>query len=162
MNTQFQRSMMLPTISEGALTLAARGAFRLSGDYSNSQTVDQPGWPAGMKELVNSRSRIDGQFAGAEDIFFFAGTAHDFGDFLKDYVKVRDVEMHRLILHRGKGGTGLLAGSSRRSCDWKLLGRPGASRYVMEVHFWTDGRIDLDRVAIPKGMEITNANLAVS
>ncbi len=29
--------------------------------------------------------------------------------------------------------------------------------YVVEVHFWTGGKIALDRVAIPKNVEVTNA-----
>jgi hypothetical protein len=30
-------------------------------------------------------------------------------------------------------------------------------RYVVEVHFWTGGKIALDRVTIPKNVEVTNA-----
>jgi hypothetical protein len=30
-------------------------------------------------------------------------------------------------------------------------------RYVVEVHFWTGGKIALDRMTIPKNIEVTNA-----
>jgi hypothetical protein len=165
MNTQFRRAMMLPTIVEGSLSLAARNLFRRSGDYSNGQAVSQPDWPAGMNDLVNSRNRIGGQFLGGEDIFYFAGSAEDFALFLNDYVRLRGVERHRLILHAGTGKAPVLSGGNRHSCDWKLASRTGTpfsdstSRetrpgYVLEVHFWTDGQIQLAGVAIPNGLEV--------
>lgn len=164
--------MMLPTIPDGALTLEARNTFGLSGDYSNGKTVSQPVWPDGMKDLVNSINRIDGRFVGVEDLFFYAGTAGEFNAFLKDYRKIQGLERHRLILHRGTGEAGSLAGGCRRSCDWKLQGRPGASyfrpgltgitgktAYILKVHFWTDGKITPDQVTVPSGVELTGDGL---
>ena len=81
MNTQFQRSMPLPTITNCALTLAGRNVLGLGGEYANGQTHDQPGWPAGMKDLVNAKQRIGGMFVNTEDIFFYSGTASEFERF---------------------------------------------------------------------------------
>jgi hypothetical protein len=170
MNTQFQRSMLLPTITRCAVTLAGRNVFGLGGDYPNGQPVHQPAWPAGMADLVNTRSRVGGMFVSGEDIFFYSGTAAELNAFLEGYAKIQDLERHRLILHRGAGETGSLASGSRRPCDWKLQGRPGASRsryllslaapeprYVLEVHFWTEGRLALDDVAVPTNTEVITA-----
>jgi hypothetical protein len=175
MNTQFQRSMLLPTITRCAVTLAGRNVFGLGGDYPNSQPVNQPAWPAGMRDLANAQSRIGGMFVSGEDSFFYSGTAAELNVFLEGYAKIQDIERHRLILHRGAGVTDSMIGGNRRPCDWKLQGRPGASssgllrgiasqepRYVLEVHFWTEGRLALDEVVIPKNIEVRNAKTAAN
>ena len=169
MNTQFQRSIPLPTITVCALTLAGRNVLSLGCEYDNARTHDQPGWPAGMKDLVNAKQRIAGMCVNTEDVFLYSGTARDLSAFLDGYSKIQDIERHRLILH---GGAGLTVGGSRKPCDWKLQGRPGTSRpnsrlgmasrdpnYVLEVYFWTDGRIVLDDVAIPENIEVATARL---
>jgi hypothetical protein len=171
MNMQFQRSMSLPTITHCAFNLAARNVFGLGGDYANGQPVSQPAWPAGMKDLANAPSRIGGMFVNAEDIFFFAGTAPEFSAFLDDYSKIRNLHRHRLVLLRGAGEMGSLVSGSRKVCDWKLQGRPNASNfqlhlgtvthdagYMLEVHFWTEGRIALEEVAVPKNVEVSKPN----
>jgi hypothetical protein len=164
MNTQFQRSMLLPTITRCAINLAARNVFGLGGEYPNGQTLRQPAWPAGMEDLVNTKQRVGGMFVNAEDIFFYSGTAPELSAFLEGYSKIQGIERHRLVLHPGAG---LLVGGSGRPCDWTLQGRPGASRtkslmgmasrdpgHVLEVHFWTEGRIVLEKVVIPKNIEV--------
>lgn len=170
MNTQFQRSVLLPTITRCAVTLAGRNVFGLGGDYPNGQPVNQPAWPASMKDLANAPSRVGGMFAGGEHIFFYSGTAAELNVFLEGYSKIQDIERHRLILHRGAGVTDSMIGGNRRPCDWKLQGRPGASssrwlrgiatqepRYVLEVHFWTESRIALDEVTVPTNTEVVTA-----
>jgi len=160
--------MPLPTITNCALTLAGRNVFGLGGEYPNGQTLHQPGWPAGMKDLVNAEQRIGGMFVNAEDIFFYSGTAPELSAFLDGYAKIQNIERHRLILHRGAGS---LVGGNGKPCDWTLQGRPGAPRpksrmgmasrdpaYVLEVHFWTEGRIALDEVGIPQNVEISKPN----
>ena len=166
--------MVLPTIPGGALTLAVGKMLGVGGDVPNSQSIDLLEWPVGMKDLVNSKDRISGLLDGVEDMFFYAGTQQDFSDFLKDYAEMPDLEKHRLILHRGRGGVGTQAGGSWRQCDWKMVGRPGAipvngrsdkasghPGYALEIHFWTEGRLSLDQVVIPESIEIVNANLVV-
>lgn len=164
--------MLLPTITRCALNLAAQNVFGLGGDYADGQAVSQPAWPEGMKDLANAPSRIGGMFVNAEDIFFYAGTALEFSAFLDGYSKIRNLRRHRLILHGGAGETGSLVSGNRRACDWKLQGRPDASRslilagmashdagYVLEVHFWTEGRIALEDVAVPQNLEVVTAKV---
>ena len=162
--------MPLPTITNCALTLAGRNVFGLGGEYPNGQTLSQPAWPAGMKDLVNAKQRIGGMFVDAEDIFFYSGTAPELSAFLDGYAKIQNIERHRLILRRGAGA---LVSGNGMPCDWKLQGRPGALRsksrigmvlrdpgYVLEVHFWTDGRIARDELVIPENIEVVTAKLS--
>jgi hypothetical protein len=130
MNTQFQRSMPLPTITNCAVALASRNVFGLGGEYANGQTLNQPAWPAGMKDLVNAKQRIGGMFVDAEDIFFYSGTAPELSAFLDGYAKIQNIERHRLILHRGAGS---LVSGNGRPCDWKLQGRPGAGTRLIST-----------------------------
>ena len=157
--------MMLPTLETCMLTLAARDAFDLAGDYSNDTSVNEQAWPEGMKELANTRNRIGGFFEKVEDTFFFAGSATEFNAFLIDYSTIRDIERHRLVLRPGKGQASSLKGGNRRPCDWMIRGRPGTatvpdnnshhragsgSKYVLEVEFWTGGTIATRSLVIPQ------------
>jgi len=142
--------------------------FGLGADYPNDQPVMQPSWPAGMSQLANKTNRIGGLFVNAEDVFFFSGTMSDFNAFLADYSSVKAIEKHRLILHEGKGEAFSLGGVNKRPCDWKLDGCPAAWRdmhqgnfktprdtnYVLEVQFWTGGKIPLNQLVIPKNVEL--------
>ena len=141
MNTQFQRAMPLPTITNCVLTLAGRNVFGLGGEYTNGQTLSQPAWPVGMKDLVNAKQRIGGMFVNTEDIFFYSGTASELSAFLDGYAKIQNIERHRLILHRGAGhwsagAGGLATGNFRvapvppvRSLGWEW-------RHVILAMFW--------------------------
>ena len=168
MRTRIRRSW-LPPIAGCAITLAARNVFGLGGDYPNGRAVNDPSWPAGMKDLANSTNRIGGLFVNADDVFFFSGTVTNLNSFLADYATVQPVEKHRLILHEGAGEAYSLGGGNKRPCDWKLDGCPRAwlgsrndgipitakdTNYVLEVRFWTGGKIAVDKLAIPENVEV--------
>jgi hypothetical protein len=121
-----------------------------------------------MSELVEATNRVHGFFVNAQDIFFYSGTADDLTAFLKRYSQVQGIEAHRLVLHAGIGEAKSPWGKTTRACDWKLTGCPrswldagrgaGAkaaanTNYVLEVHFWTGGKIDLNNAAISKVIE---------
>ncbi len=152
--------MLLPTLADGALLLMAHNPAGPGGDPTNHGPDNESFRPDGLKELA--KNRIGGMFVNDDDIFFYAGTAREFSAFLEDYAKIQGIEKHRLILHRGASEAGLLSGGKRWPCDWKLLGRPGASLSggpdcVLEIHFWTGGRIPLDDVVVPQNVEVANA-----
>ena len=170
-----------------ALTLAANHAFGLGADYPNGQPASNPGWPAGMTNLVNLTNRFHGFFVNSEDIFFFSGSASNFEAFLADYAKIQGpVDKHRLILHEGTGEAKSPWEKTGRPCDWELYGCPRgwldvakmavqgtnsveemhtaskATNYVLEVHFWTGGKIALDKIKVPPNVEIVKDKQADS
>jgi hypothetical protein len=148
-------------------------------DYPAGHLVNgSTNWPAGMSTLINATNRVWGFFVNAEDIFFFSGGATQLTAFLRDYSRVEGIESHRLVLHDGVGEAKSPWEKIGRPCDWKLdlcpkwwrnihaLSQHGTNSaaalrhaakepgYVAEVHFWTCGRITLDKLDIPKNVVV--------
>jgi hypothetical protein len=131
-----------------------------------------------LERLVKATNRVHGFFVNAEDIFFYSGSASGLTAFLLDYSKLEGVERRRLILHEGIGEAKSPWEKTGRVCDWKLyacpkgwhnisvLSKQGTNSvqalqkaaaepgYIVEVHFWTGGRIALDEVEVPKGVVV--------
>jgi hypothetical protein len=146
------------------IALAGWSVFGLGADHPDGQPVTASNWPDGMAGLVNGTNRIHGFFVNDVDVFFFVGTATNFSSFLEDYSKIGSaVDRHRLILHEGDGDAKSPWGKNGRACDWELYGQGNGwkngimTNYILEVHFWTGGKIALDQVTIPKNVEVTNA-----
>ena len=160
-------------------TIAAMDVFGLGSDYPENQPVGgSSGWPGGMTALVNTTNRMHGYFVNAEDVFYFSGTATNLSEFLLAYSRLSGVEKHCLILHNGTGDAKSPWSTNGQACDWKLYGCPKSwlnpgtlpvpssaevlkkaaseSGYILEVHFWTGGRLALDQVSIPKNVEVRN------
>jgi hypothetical protein len=160
------------------MALAGWNVFGMGGDHPDDRPVAEPSWPKGMAELVNTTNRIGGLWVNAEDFFFFSGTATNFSAFLAAYAAVGPVDQHRLVLLAGAGEAYSLGGGNRRPCDWELFGCPKAwlvghaamaqgtnsitareqaardANYVLEVHFWTGGKIPVDQLTIPPNVEL--------
>ncbi len=165
------------TLVVGVCVMATVNAFGLGADYPAGQRVyGSDAWPKGMDRLVNATNRVHGFFVNAEDVFFFAGTATNLSAFLLEYSQLQGVEKHCLILHPGRGEAKSPWDKTGQPCDWKLDGCPKSWRtlgtlsgtnsveqmqkaasdpgYLLEVHLWTDSRIELDQVAIPKNITV--------
>ncbi len=157
------------------LTGWAARAHGMGGNYPNGKDVNNPFWPKGMSDLVNTTNHVGGLWVNAEDAFFFSGTKTNFDAFLEAYSKIQSIEKHRLILHDGTGEAFDLGGGNRRPCDWNVHGAsrswfdlhkdeitrtPNDTNYVLEVHFWTGGKIAFEPATIPKNIEVikTSAN----
>ncbi len=161
------------TISRALLTCAvvvAWRAFGLGSDYQNDQPVGgTSAWPQGLKELVNTTNRVHGFFVNAEDVFLYSGPATNFSAFLRDYSKVQGIEQHLLVLHPGNGEAKSPWGKVSKPFDWKLYAGPRAwlardgrtNGFVLEVHFWTGGKIALDQVVIPENVEFSGEPLKI-
>jgi hypothetical protein len=162
-----------------ALLFTAREAFALGADHPNDKPVTgSTNWPQGLDLLINTTNRVHGYFVNAEDIFFFAGGAPELSVFLQKYSRLNGVTGRRLILHEGTGEAKSPWGKTGRPCDWKLYMCPKGWHntgvllqqatnsipeiqqaakepgYIVEIHFWTGGRIKLDQVTIPKEVEV--------
>lgn len=151
-----------------AVMLAASNVFGLGSDFPNDETVGgTTAWPNGMKHLVNTSRRVHGYFADDEDVFFFSGNAADFSAFLLEYSKIDPVQKHVLVIHGGPGIARSPWGNAAGvPCAWELYGRAAMqirkdinapALYVLEVHFWSGGKIDLKQVTVPKNIELRMA-----
>jgi hypothetical protein len=165
-------------IIASAMALVGWSAFGLGSDYRNGEPVGgSSAWPEGLKLLVNATNRVHGFFVNAEDFFFYSGNATNLTEFLRDYSNIQGVEKHQLILHEGAGEAKSPWSANSRPCDWELFGCPkawlvghaamaqgtnaitaqdlaaNATNYVLEVRFWTGGKIALDQMVIPKNVE---------
>jgi len=156
-----------------AIILACWNTFGMAGDYPRGRDINNSFWPPGMNNLVNRTNRVCGHWIVSEHIFYFSGSAMEFSKFLADYSKIEGVERHVVILHDGVGEALSLKRERRGSCDWELYGcdslrrnsidamrgvikTPSHTNYVVEVHFWTGGRLALEKVNIPPNIEIKN------
>lgn len=161
---------MLLGIVACAITLTTSNVLGLGSDYRNDEPVGgTSAWPEGLKQLVNTTNRVHGFFVNAEDIIFFSGNATNLTEFIGDYSKIQGVEKHQLILHDGAGEAKSPWRTNGQPCDWKLYACPKswlvqdakAKSFVLEVHFWTGGKIALDQLTIPKNVEITGGCLKI-
>jgi hypothetical protein len=155
--------------------------FALGGDHPSGQPVYLHKAPKAVNDLVNKENRFHGYFVNAEDRFFYSGSTEDFESFLVEYAALKGVAGHRLIIHSGKG----VANSpwedkdaEVKHCDWMLFTGPVSwaaehrdiyrdhghspkknsdNEYVVEVHIWTEGNVDLDKLSIPKRIKVDHA-----
>ncbi len=159
--------------------LARHKACALGSDHPAGQPIaGTTNWPSGLERMVNLTNRMHGFFINQADHYFYTGSQPQFAEFLKDFSKLGGPSEKRLIVHKGVGEAKSPWDKEGRRCDWQLytcpkgwhnLGklsldpkstpedRRKASQeagYVLEVHFWKDGTIALDKIQIPPGIVV--------
>jgi len=161
-------------ISLGILLIAlafSNPAFPMRRVYSPGVPMgQQPDWPAGLADLLNSAGRVYGYWVNANDWFFYAGDTDDFNEFLKRYSKLEDAPL-TLVLHPGKGETGHLGDPQKKTeYDWELKvfhrgWHPEAppdptvtkQGYVIKVEVWLGGAPELDEISVPPNVKVKSA-----
>ncbi len=95
--------------------------FPMGGEHPAGVPMgQQPDWPAGLADLLNSAGRVYGYWVNANDWFFYAGDTDDFNDFLKRYSKLKDTPL-TFVLHSARGKTGHLGyGEEKIDYDWEV------------------------------------------
>jgi hypothetical protein len=161
--------------------LAHHKACALGSDHPPGQPIaGTTNWPSGLERMVNLTNRMHGFFINQADYYFYTGSQAQLGEFLKDFSKLGGTSEKRLIVHKGVGEAKSPWDKDGRPCDWQLytcpkgwhnLGklsldpkstpeeRRKASQeagYVVEVHFWKDGTIALDKIQIPAGVVVVH------
>ena len=138
--------------------------YPLGSDHPKDRPVGESSlWPKGLSSLANATNRVGGFFVNAEDVFFFAGGAEEFGRFLQGYSEINGIVAHKLVVHAEKGvakspwdkGPGV-------PCNWKLVGYPeswhtgDASKkgYVLEAHVYLGDNPGLEKVPVPKSITV--------
>lgn len=159
--------------------LAHHKACALGSDHPPGQPIaGTTNWPSGLERMVNLTNRMHGFFINQADYYFYTGSQPQFAEFLKDFSKLGGTSEKRLIVHKGVGEAKSPWDKEGRRCDWQLytcpkgwhnLGklsldpkstpedRRKASQeagYVVEVHFWKEGTIALDKIQIPPGIVV--------
>jgi hypothetical protein len=129
--------------------------------------------------LINSTNRVDGFWVNAEDRFFFAGDISAFAAFLKQYAALKGIAGHRLIIHPDKGvAKSPWDDEKGKPCDWMLDVTPvswreghadkvyrdkdglpskeGETEYLVELHVWAEGNIDIKKITVPEGILVVH------
>jgi hypothetical protein len=162
-----------------AMTLGVR-AYALGSDHPANYPVNLTEVPAGVNELINQTNRVHGYFVNAEDRFFYAGGTAAFEAFLAQYAKLAGIAGHRLIVHAGRGqAKSPWDKGEGKGCDWMMDVAPvswieghrevvrdtkadtpksGNREYLVEIHVWTAGNVDLANVTIPAIVKVQNEN----
>lgn len=148
---------------------AAPFAWGLGGDYTIRPDGDivsqQPDWPEGLADLVNSGSAVDGYWVNASSAFFFVGETEVLNTFLNDYGRLKHTPLVA-VLHAGSERKGKPWGDQpTEHYDWKLTvlrrgwGAPEApdrpdEKYVVTVDIWLDRNVRLSELKIPPTVEV--------
>lgn len=144
------------------LSLMISNVFGLGGDIPSDKPYKNELWPEGVKGLVNTPNRVHGLFVNAADYFYFEGNKEMFLNFLRRYSKVQ-IDEHIIRVKEGspiaKSPWGEEPG---KPCDWMMMVVPrnwierdrNANGYVVEITVWAEGRIKLEGLQLPDGIEI--------
>ncbi len=169
------KALLIPTL----VLACSIQAFGLGADHPVDRPVNLDKAPSGVNELINNTNRVHGFFVNAEDRFFFAGDSSDCALFLKQYAALKGIAGHRLIIHPEKGvAKSPWDEGDGTPCDWMLDVAPaswrerhadqifqdkngsppkeGNKEYLVELHVWTKGNVDITKVEIPKGVTVVH------
>jgi hypothetical protein len=156
----------------GALAMAAQ---------TTSPAVQQPNWPAGLADLLNSRKWVYAYWINAIDHYYYSGDAKAFSAFVAKFSKLGSVPelgtvssepsepgkvlpsetTLQLVLHAGKEMTGAfdVPKDAKIPFEWKVETNgwvsPGADTTIIPVlELWTGGRVKLAKVKMPLNVEV--------
>ncbi|WP_145374433.1 hypothetical protein [Symmachiella dynata] len=166
------RRVFLTGGTAAALVLCIHSlAFALGGNYPEGPLAEQhTDWPPGLFELAKSEGRVNGYWVNSNDFFFYRGDAESLEKFLAVYGKVGDTPL-MVVLHAGAVPlTGSLGKPKTIPFDWQLSvtrrgwGAPLDPRrpkddpgYVATIHIWLSDKLPLDRLKIPKHIDVSSA-----
>lgn len=152
------RAILIPIL----FFVIAAPAFALGMDYPAGQPVKLHQAPAAVNDLINNANRIHGFFVNTEDFFFYAGDTAALESFLNRYAALEGILGHRLIVHPGKGvARSPWDGGEGMPCDWRLdVSRP--TKWLLIVHVWTEGNVEMNRLTVPEGIRREQASDADS
>lgn len=157
----------------GLALVTAAGVLALGGDHPPGKLVGKQNaqWPAGLLDLINSTERVGGHWVNQGDFFYYDGDAATLNKFLEAYGKLPDTPVTVVLHAGGKPMTGPLGGERKTPYTWMLesvrrgWGAPRDPRlpekepgYVVTVHIWLTDAITLDRLVVPKHVDVTSTD----
>ena len=154
------------------LSVRASETLAFGGDHQPGAIAQDYNkeWPKGLPNLINSGDRVWGQWVNQGDFFYYRRDADAFNTFLAPYGTLPSPPLAVVLHATAKPLTGPLGAEPRIPYDWKVevvrrgwgppldptqpKNEPG---YVVTVHVWLGEAITLDRLVVPKHVEIQSA-----
>ena len=149
--------------------ILAQPVFAMGGDHPINPdgviVAQQPDWPAGLADLINSGPVFSGHWVNANSEFFFLGDAASLTRFLTRYATLKNTPL-LVIIHGGSARWSELWGDKPSSqYDWKVLlekrgwGAPAKpdkpeEQWVVTVDVWVDRNVRLSELKCPKNVEV--------
>jgi len=143
-------------------------AFPLASNHPPGLPVgQQPDWPEGLADFLNSPGRVHGYFVNANDFFFYRGDTDEFNQFLDQYARLEKTPL-TVVLQPGPGKTNFITRDDKEiTFDWKVdvycrgwareipPDLPGGkSQYVAIIQLHTGGEVNLNKVNVPVNVEV--------
>ena len=161
------RTALMAAVVAGVTMTCCSGAFPMAAEYQPGTMVQQPGWPEGLVDLLNSQKFAYAHWVNSIDHFYYSGDTKAFNEFLERYSKLPQQELfaggpHRtLVLHVGAGQTKTFGGKPV-TYDWSLacsnLGAFGPEgKHLptgLELEVWIGCHIQLDQLKVPASIEL--------
>lgn len=154
------------------LSFSASEGLAVGGDHPPGKIAAESHkqWPVGLTDLINSADRVAGHWVNQGDFFYYRGDVATLNTFLATYGTLPNTPV-AVVLHTGrKPLTGPLGGEQKTAYDWQVeimrrgWGAPLDPRqtakepgYVVTVHVWLGEAITLDRLDVPRHVEIRSA-----
>ncbi len=153
------RAMVVLVILLLGALLVMPGSARLSEHRSGIPVVAQPGWPAGLADLLNSPGRVYGYWMNGRDDFYYAGDTQAFNAFIAEYARL-DGTAGTLTVHPGQGDEQRLKERNIRY-DW-VVAVGGRTRSGEDnrarVDVWLGGQIEGDKMRVPSNVKVEGSD----
>jgi hypothetical protein len=148
--------------------LFCASAFPLAANHPPGLPVGQnPEWPAGLADLLNSPGRVHGYFVNANDFFFYREDTDEFNRFIEQYAGLEQTPL-TLVLQPGPGTTNSLTPDDKElPFDWEVdlycrgwareappdpTGKAG--KYVVVVKVFPAGQFELGNIRVPPNVKV--------
>jgi len=162
------RNTFIVMVMIAAVAAACSVATGMGGRFGAGPMSHSDGWPDGLLDLCNRKSRVDGYWVNANTWCHFAGDTKAFNAFLNRYASLKPTPL-RLILHPGprRGNDGWTADKIVPS-NWMLSilcrgwGAPEAKagengKYVVTLHLWLGDTIALQDLDVPLNVNVESS-----
>ena len=150
----------------GLILACSTCAFSLAAEYGPESIAQQPSWPEGLADVLNSKSRVYGYFFNSQDFFYYSGDAATFNSFIKRLSELKDLPL-TLILHPGRGvTTTLMDKKATVDYDWMVALTPTWSTgppphtpvgAIAKIELWLGGNVALDRIVVALSIEVKSS-----
>jgi hypothetical protein len=154
------RNMGLALSVTFLICVAAVGLWGLGSDHGPGPVpAGDGGWPEAFTEIFNREDRVHGYFVNSGDVFFYAGDADAFNEFLEQCSKLEDAD-HELVLHPGKAKVRSPWDKEGRGIDgdWRLYAdrrpRTPGKKYLVQVDLWLGGKVPLEGLKVPLNFSV--------